>query len=117
MKSRLLAALIAALTLAPAGTLLADGGAYGGPIILGPRNFSGNDPQVYGPFRFRYRNSANTEVQAELTLRGYYHGRIDGNVNPGSPTALAISIYQRDHRLPITGAIDGDLIASLSAGR
>jgi hypothetical protein len=113
MKPRLIAALLAALTLAPAGALLASGGAY----VFASRSYSDNDPSVYGPFRFKYRNSANTEVQAELYRLGYYRGPIDGNVNAGTPTSRAIINYQRAHRLPITGAIDGDLIAALGTGR
>ena len=87
----------------------------GGVYIYASRSFPDNDPTVPGPFRFQYRNSANTEVQAELTLLGYYHGPIDGNVNPGTMPSLAIKFYQRDHRLPVTGAIDGNLIASLAS--
>jgi hypothetical protein len=117
MKPRLIAALLAALTLAPAGALLASGGAFGGAYVFASRSYSDNDPSVYGPFRFKYRNSANTEVQAELYRLGYYRGPIDGNVNAGTPTSRAIINYQRAHRLPITGAIDGDLIAALGTGR
>jgi len=106
--------MFAAVVLAAPAASFADGGAYGGAYVFSSRSFSDNDPGVFGPYRYKYRNSANTEVQAELTRLGYYHGPIDGNVKPGTPTSRAIANYQRVHHLPVTGAIDGDLIASLN---
>jgi hypothetical protein len=85
-----------------------------GAYSLGVRHFGDSKFQGYGPYREAYSDSANTEVQVLLTRLGYYHGRIDGNVSPGSPTAVAITLYQRAHNLPVTGAIDGGLIASLN---
>lgn len=56
----------------------------------------------------------NMKIQGTLAQLGYYRGPLDGNLAPGSPAAAAIASYQRDHHLPITGTIDGGLIASLS---
>jgi peptidoglycan hydrolase-like protein with peptidoglycan-binding domain len=111
MKPKIFTALTVALALLPAAASFADGG---GAYVYATRSFSDNDPHVYGPFREKYSASANTEVQAELTRLGYYHGPIDGNVNPGTQTSVAIASYQRDHRLPVTGVINGGLLASLS---
>ena len=113
MKSKILSALVAALVLLPAGASFAftEGG---GAFILAPRIFTGNDVYAYGPLRERYSGSASKLVQVELARLGYYHGPIDGNTKPGSMTAAAIAWYQRNHRLPVTGAIDGGLIASLN---
>jgi hypothetical protein len=112
MNLKLAIALAAALVLLPAAPSL--GGEGGGAYVLASRYFPENDPQIFGPYRFQYRGSANTEVQAQLARLGFYHGPIDGNVNPGSPASLAIANYQRVRKLPITGAINGGLIADLS---
>jgi hypothetical protein len=112
MNRKLLTALAIPLALLPAAAAFAGEG--GGAYILASRFFPENDPQVFGPYRMEYRNSANTEVQAQLARLGFYHGPIDGNVAPGSPTALAIAKYQQARKLPVTGAINGGLIADLS---
>lgn len=46
------------------------------------------------------------EVQAQIRLRqlGYYRGPIDGDIGPY--TSRAISRFQHDQRLPITGWLD-----------
>jgi len=113
MTTKLRTALAVGLLLLPLATSFAfsEGG---GVYVFTPRIFAGNDPRDDGPYRAQYSGSASKEVQAELTLLGYYHGPIDGNVKPGGRTSVAIASYQRDHRLPVTGAIDGGLIASLS---
>jgi len=111
MIRKLFAAVAMAFVLLPAAASLADGG---GVYIFSSRNFAGQDSRDYGPFRSRYSGSANTEVQAELTRLGYYHGPIDGNVTPGTLTSVAISSFQRDHRLPVTGLVNGGLLATLN---
>jgi hypothetical protein len=63
----------------------------------------------YGPAY--YPGSLGTDVQVALRRRGYYHGPIDGDIGPGS--RAAISAYQYDHGLPVTGGIDGPLRHSL----
>jgi peptidoglycan hydrolase-like protein with peptidoglycan-binding domain len=112
MKLKLFAIAAAGLGLLPAAAPAQSEG--GGVFILSSRTFSGQNTPNYGGLRERYSGSANTEVQAELKLLGYYHGPIDGNVWPGTRTAAAIALYQRDHRLPATGLIDGGLLASLN---
>lgn len=46
------------------------------------------------------------EVQAQIRLRqlGYYRGPIDGDIGPY--TRRAISRFQHDRRLPVTGWLD-----------
>lgn len=114
MKLRLFGPLVMALTLAPMAPSFAAGGAFGGAYVFSSRSFNDDDWGVNGPVVYKRVVSANTLVQADLARLGYYHGPIDGNVEPGSRTARAIARYQRDHRLPVTGAIDGNVIASLS---
>jgi hypothetical protein len=50
-------------------------------------------------------------VQSALQQLGYYNGSLDGVVGPG--TSRAISTYQRDYQLPITGRVDQALLVSL----
>jgi Putative peptidoglycan binding domain len=50
-------------------------------------------------------------VQTKLAHRGYYHGRIDGMM--GSATRDAISAFQRDNGLRVTGYINTDLLEAL----
>jgi peptidoglycan hydrolase-like protein with peptidoglycan-binding domain len=56
-------------------------------------------------------DSIDADVQRALRRRGYYHGPIDGDIGPGSRSA--IREYQADHGLRMTGRIDGSLIRSL----
>lgn len=51
------------------------------------------------------------EVQSALADRGYYHGVIDGIIGPQS--RQAIEAFQADQGLPVTGQIDGKLLAAL----
>jgi hypothetical protein len=111
MKPKLLSALAVVLVVMLPGSPLFAQAAF----PLAPRSFDDKDPRVYGPLRETYSASANKEVQVLLTLSGYYHGPIDGNVTPGSPTSIAIVSYQRDHKMPITGLINGALLASLNS--
>jgi Putative peptidoglycan binding domain len=50
-------------------------------------------------------------VQAALQQQGYYQYAVDGQMGP--LTRSAISLYQRDHRLPITYGIDPATLGSL----
>ena len=50
-------------------------------------------------------------VQTKLAHRGYYHGRIDGMMGPA--TRDAISAYQKDNGLRVTGYINTDLLEAL----
>ena len=56
-------------------------------------------------------DSEVASVQQALTSQGYYRGPIDGSFGP--MTHDAITAYERDHRLPMTGAIDDTLLRSL----
>jgi hypothetical protein len=56
-------------------------------------------------------DSLAADVQRALKRRGYYHGSIDGDIGPGSRSA--IRAYQRDKGLSITGRIDNALLRSL----
>ncbi len=51
-------------------------------------------------------------VQRELKRDGYSIDRIDGEL--GKQTAAAISQYQSDWEIPVTGLIDADLIARVT---
>jgi len=51
------------------------------------------------------------EVQQALARAGYYHGSGDGIV--GTRTHVAISEYQHDNGLPITGTINERLLRAL----
>jgi hypothetical protein len=55
-------------------------------------------------------DEAIANVQAELQRLGYYSYAVDGKLGP--LTQSAISRYQRDHRLPITGTIDPATVRS-----
>ncbi len=73
---------------------------YDGPVYRGvPRySSSGSDDLFY-------------DVQRVLKHGGYYHGGIDGVPGPG--TQAAIRAYQSDHRLPVTGRVDGRLLIAM----
>jgi len=53
-------------------------------------------------------------VQDELQQLGYYFGEINGVLNPTTHDALIR--FQRDHGLPVTGAVDQDTIGALGLG-
>lgn len=85
---------------------------YGYPYY-GP-SVSLNINRSYSP---RYSESSDdlaVDVQRELRRRGYYRGSIDGDVGPG--TRNAISHYQSDRGLPVTGRIDRNLLRALGIG-
>ena len=90
-----------------------------------------NRPYYYGPtFGFSYYSrpsysyrgySANygsdslaVDVQRALRRHGYYRGPVDGDIGPGSRSA--IRAYQADHRLFVTGRIDTALLRALGIG-
>jgi len=53
-----------------------------------------------------------SQTQRALRDRGYYHGPIDGRFSDA--LADAIRAFQKANRLPISGVIDGPLLAALS---
>ena len=61
-----------------------------------------------------YSDSLAADVQRELRRRGYYRGAIDGDIGPGSRSA--IRDYQYDRGLSATGRIDSSLLRSLGIG-
>ena len=56
-------------------------------------------------------DSLDVAVQRALARRGYYNGPIDGDIGPGSRSAIAR--YQRDRGLAVTGSITSSLLRSL----
>jgi len=89
------------------------GGGYGygyrpyyGPSI--GLSFSTNRSYNRG---YSANDSLAVDVQRALQRRGYYRGYIDGDIGPGSRSA--IRAYQRDRGLSVTGRIDTSLLRSL----
>lgn len=70
-----------------------------------------SQPRYYSE---NYSDSLAVDVQRELRRRGYYRGAIDGDVGPG--TRSAIYEYQADRGLPRTGRIDRTLLRALGIG-
>lgn len=69
-------------------------------------------PQVYtAPAVGSASYTIVVRVQSALRVAGYNAGPADGVLGPS--TEAAISRYQRDHRLVVTGSISGPLIRSL----
>ena len=58
-----------------------------------------------------YNNSAEAAVQQALARRGYYRGSVDGQLGPQS--RRAISRYQADRGLRVTGGVSSSLLHSL----
>jgi hypothetical protein len=75
---------------------------YGGPA---PVVYQG---EVAGA---RGDGSIVIQVQRRLARAGLYHGSIDGVM--GSGTRRAIRAYERQHRLPVDGEIDNELLATM----
>jgi His-Xaa-Ser repeat protein HxsA len=87
----------------------------------------GYSPYSYGPsLNFVYSSSSTrsyrsesdydessleVDVQQALRRRGYYDGPIDGDIGPGSRSA--IRAYQADRGLSVTGRIDSSLLRAL----
>jgi hypothetical protein len=60
---------------------------------------------------YRSSDSLDVAVQRALARRGYYRGPIDGDIGPGSRSAIAR--YQRDHGFAVTGTINSTLLRAL----
>lgn len=82
---------------------------YGPAVSL---SYTSASPRyAYSP-RYDYAaNSIEVDVQRELRRRGYYRGRLDGDIGPES--RAAIRAYQADHGLYANGRIDSRLLRSL----
>jgi hypothetical protein len=59
-------------------------------------------------------DSLDVAVQRALARRGYYRGPIDGDIGPGSRSAIAR--FQRDHGFAVTGTINSTLLHGLGIG-
>jgi His-Xaa-Ser repeat protein HxsA len=68
----------------------------------------------YTPSYSSYADDLAVDVQRALKRRGYYRGSIDGDIGPGSRSA--IRAYQADRGLPVTGRIDSRLLRALGIG-
>ena len=73
-----------------------------------PGYYYNDNAYVVAPVR---AGSLSRDVQVALRNDGYYGGRIDGIVGAG--TRRAISRFQVDHNLPVTGTITGSLLSAL----
>ncbi len=78
------------------------------PVVVGGGYYS---QRVYEGREVYHRDSVGADVQVALRKRGYYSGAIDGDIGPG--TRSAIRRYQRDHDLRATGAINDSLLDRL----
>jgi hypothetical protein len=85
--------------------------AFGNGPFYGGWSYWGSDDST--PY---YSDSDSTvaAVQKALAREGYYHGPIDGALD--LITQDAIARYDRDHRLPVTHAIDQSLLNALGLG-
>jgi hypothetical protein len=82
--------------------VIIDGGAYGYPY--------GYD-NGYNAGRMYDSQSLAASVQVRLARQGYNPGPADGVI--GGQTRQAIADFQNDHRLPVTGQIDGPLLQTM----
>ena len=89
----------------------AYGGYYGGYYPSVSFTYS-STPRYYAqPYYDSTAGSLEVDVQRALKRRGYYSGAIDGDIGPGSRSA--IRSYQADRGLAVTGRIDSALLRSL----
>ena len=94
---------------------------FGYPYSYGyyPYGYSGSYPYGYNYGYYSYNQPGYTygnasvviAVQTRLARAGYYHGRIDGVMGPG--TRWAIRAYERDHGLRVDGTISGPLMRNM----
>lgn len=57
------------------------------------------------------KQAGTADVQDALSKAGYYKGTADGILSKN--TRAAISAYQRDKGLPVTGSVNTELLHSL----
>ena len=93
------------------GTYPYDDNGYGYPS-----DYSNDYPyDYYNPSSYDYSgNQSNptvSQVQSQLGKLGYYHGAIDGI--QGDQTEAALSRYQEDHDLSVTGTVTSATLQSL----
>jgi hypothetical protein len=82
--------------------VIIDTGSYGYPY--------GYD-NGYNSGRIYESRSLAASVQVRLAREGYNPGPADGMI--GGQTRHAIADFQNDHRLPVTGQIDGPLLQTM----
>ena len=82
--------------------VIIDNGGYGSPYGYDNGSDSG---RVYES------QSLAASVQLRLARQGYNPGPADGVI--GGQTRQAIADFQNDHRLPVTGRIDGPLLETM----
>lgn len=136
MKTKLLTGLVIALFLLAGGQVFAQSGrtfgtrtfavasrapyrGYAHAAYVATPYYNDYGYSYYSPYAYDYVTPAETDnavvlyqqVQSVLYQLGYYRGPINGILT--TRTQSAIGQYQRAHRLPDTGQIDGDLIASM----
>ena len=68
-------------------------------------------PRAYYGYESSRGNSMDAAVQQALARAGYYNGPIDGSIGPMS--RRAISNYQADRGMRVTGHSDSNLLNSL----
>lgn len=75
--------------------------------------YAGVDPNYYGydASTDPYSVSTVRAVQSQLARQGYYHGVIDGVYGP--QTRAALTRYQSNHGLQVTGSLTMDTLRSL----
>jgi Putative peptidoglycan binding domain len=81
------------------GSGYGNGYGYGAPVYGRPAYGGGS------------RGSTVARVQERLARSGYYEGSVDGVMGPR--TRSAIRAYERRHGLPVDGAIDPRLLATM----
>jgi hypothetical protein len=82
--------------------VIIDSGAYG---------YSYGYDNGYNAGRMYDSQSLAASVQVRLARQGYDPGPADGVI--GGQTRQAIADFQNDHRLPVTGRIDGPLLQTM----
>jgi len=75
-----------------------------------PYSYYAYDGPIYG-YGGLPPDEAVANVQDELQRLGYYYGDINGVLNP--TTREALTRYQRDHGLPVTGTVDQETVGAL----
>lgn len=71
-----------------------------------------SDAEPFSKLSYGSSGKAVRRVQELLTALGYYEGKVSGNYLDGTQTA--ISHFQRDYGLPVTGEVDLETSALLS---
>jgi His-Xaa-Ser repeat protein HxsA len=73
--------------------------------------YSDDDQSPYGSSGQSAANATVSAVQSQLAKLGYYNGAIDGIL--GDETEAALSRYQRDQNMSVTGTVNTATLQSL----